>query len=219
MAAAEESETELGIQARGGLYSRRRHRKGRFLKQGYHKSERDDARRVAARTFLSRIQLDSHLQRGEVISETTSDGNVVAYSPGPYSISSRKSRTLGEDISLEAESSATELTVAMPRKPHEISRELTQQSFKLVTSKSLDRSHEFISAVNPLLLNRSASCIESPVVATGETVQLDATHERRRILEVARSRWRSLASPDISGLVIHCGSSLQLHADLIGSNR
>ena len=36
----------------------RRRPKSCFIKQGYHKSERDDARRVAARTFLRRITLD-----------------------------------------------------------------------------------------------------------------------------------------------------------------
>ena len=40
--------------------SSKRYRHGRFLKQGYHKSERSDARREAARLFLSGITLDKN---------------------------------------------------------------------------------------------------------------------------------------------------------------
>ena len=40
--------------------SSKRYRRGRFLKQGYHKSERSDARREAARLFLSGITLDKN---------------------------------------------------------------------------------------------------------------------------------------------------------------
>lgn len=40
--------------------SSKRHRRGRILKQGYHKSERKDARREAARAFLSGITLDTN---------------------------------------------------------------------------------------------------------------------------------------------------------------
>ena len=41
--------------------SRRRHaHKGRIIKQGYNRSEREDTRREAARLFLSGITLDSH---------------------------------------------------------------------------------------------------------------------------------------------------------------
>lgn len=47
--------------------TRRRHaHKGRIIKQGYNRSEREDTRREAARLFLSGITLDSHLgQRTE----------------------------------------------------------------------------------------------------------------------------------------------------------
>ena len=41
--------------------TRRRHaHKGRIIKQGYNRSEREDTRREAARLFLSGITLDSH---------------------------------------------------------------------------------------------------------------------------------------------------------------
>ena len=50
------------IQSQCTSHSRKRRKKSRLIKQGYHKSERDDARRVAARAFLSGIPLDSQQQ-------------------------------------------------------------------------------------------------------------------------------------------------------------
>lgn len=57
---------------------RRRKKKSRYIKQGYHKSERDDSRRVAARSFLSGITRDSHLQNlGQVTAQDEgSTGNL-----------------------------------------------------------------------------------------------------------------------------------------------
>ena len=40
---------------------RKKRKKSRYVKQGYHRSERDDYRRVAARAFLLGITRDSHL--------------------------------------------------------------------------------------------------------------------------------------------------------------
>lgn len=40
--------------------TKRKNRKYRYRKQGYHKTERENARRVEARNFLSGITLDSH---------------------------------------------------------------------------------------------------------------------------------------------------------------
>ena len=44
---------------------RKKRKKSRYLKQGYHKSERDDYRRVTARAFLSGITRDSHLRAAQ----------------------------------------------------------------------------------------------------------------------------------------------------------
>ena len=48
-------------QAQNSVQLRKKRKKSRYVKQGYHKSERDDYRRVAARAFLSGITRDSHL--------------------------------------------------------------------------------------------------------------------------------------------------------------
>lgn len=50
------------LQNSAHVHLRKKRKKSRYLKQGYHKSERDDCRRVAARAFLSGITRDSHLQ-------------------------------------------------------------------------------------------------------------------------------------------------------------
>ena len=77
--------------------TRRRHtHKGRIIKQGYNRLEREDARRETARLFLSGITLDSHsAQRTET--------------PTQRSLAATTTTPLGEervDISLLADSSA-----------------------------------------------------------------------------------------------------------------
>lgn len=50
---------ETDIQSEAEKCSRKKRKRNRFIKQGYHRSERDDTRRVAAKMFLSGIPLDS----------------------------------------------------------------------------------------------------------------------------------------------------------------
>ena len=56
------AEATLSHQPESGVHLRKKKKKNRYLKQGYHRSERDDSRRVAARAFLSGITRDSHLR-------------------------------------------------------------------------------------------------------------------------------------------------------------
>ena len=49
-------------QPQNSVQLRKKRKKSRYLKQGYHRSERDDYRRVAARAFLLGITRDSHLR-------------------------------------------------------------------------------------------------------------------------------------------------------------
>ena len=56
------AEPQLPQQPQDSAHLRKKKKKNRYLKQGYHKSERDDSRRVAARAFLSGITRDSHLR-------------------------------------------------------------------------------------------------------------------------------------------------------------
>lgn len=62
-AAAEETLCQETSEPRERATRRRRTHKGRFIRQGYNRSEREDARREAARVFLSGITLDGHLRQ------------------------------------------------------------------------------------------------------------------------------------------------------------
>ena len=61
--AAEEALYQETCEPRERVMRRHRTHKGRFIKQGYNRSEREDARREAARVFLSGITLDGHLRQ------------------------------------------------------------------------------------------------------------------------------------------------------------
>lgn len=133
----------------------RRRRKNRFIKQGYHKSEREDARRVAARAFLSGIVLDSHLRQQnqdnlESInqSESISHGQIFQERSGsfrftpnrPLSSMSRHSNPL----QLTDDNSATDLLLSGARKLYELGIALDishhHSPSKSALSKSFDRS-------------------------------------------------------------------------------
>ena len=49
-------------QSHNSAQLRKKRKKSRYVKQGYHKSERDDYRMIAARAFLLGITRDSHLR-------------------------------------------------------------------------------------------------------------------------------------------------------------
>ena len=51
--------TEPSIKSDSAPVPQKKKRKKRLLKQGYHKADQNDARRVAAKAFLSSIPLDS----------------------------------------------------------------------------------------------------------------------------------------------------------------
>ena len=160
--------------------SGRRRRKNRFIKQGYHKSERDDARRVAARTFLSGIVLDSHLQQQEQqILESTSQfessshGQIFQERSGslrftptrPLSSMSRQSNAL----QLMDESSNTEFGLLGDRKLYELGialESLPQFHYyspsKAALSKSSERSSS--SPMYPLSLVMDSSSSEKKLV-------------------------------------------------------
>ena len=173
-------------------------------------------RRVAARAFLSGITLDSHLQPVAV----PSDVSLGPYSPRPSSVASVHSKVLTDDVVIQGGSS-----MEMELKLYEIQLDFAQQvqqhsSYKFITpSKSaVDKTFEASSPVQPYLLNRSASCIESPVTerSFGFTNPL---HEMRHQTQLAHSRGRSLSFPDNPNLVIQCGHSLQPYESLLGNSR
>ena len=176
MAAIDFTDADLEVNLHQNL--RRKRKKGRFIKQGYHRSERDDARRVAARAFLLGITLDSHLQqRAGSFCET----GAAPRSPGPLSVSSRQSRGLkGENTSLQAGPSASELS----RRLQDIQLDMLSQNYppKLTASKSLDQQFDSPLPAYPLPTMLSFDSHE---------VAQTATHKKQQF---AHTRWHSLSS-------------------------
>ena len=80
-------------QLQNSIQLRKKRKKSRYLKQGYHKCERDDFRRVTARAFLSGITRDSHLRAQPLALRPTapapeevreSASSVIAIAPGRH---------------------------------------------------------------------------------------------------------------------------------------
>ena len=212
--AAVDAGASIRIQPQNPIHSRRRRKKGRFIKQGYHKSERDDARRVAARAFLSGITLDSHLQSvGGGPSDVSGDG---PYSPRPTSVASMHSRMVADDLAAQGSAS-----IELGLKLYEIQLDFAQhtQHIKLTPSKgAADKTFEASTPVTACLLNQSAS-FELPA-SERPLGFLNPLHaERRQMMQQAHSRWRSLTSTDGSNLVIPCGHSLQPYDSHLGNSR
>lgn len=85
------TELETDIQSEAGKCSKKRRKRNRFIKQGYHRSERDDARRVAARTFLLGIPLDNQTQYNFSPSESfqsqlESQNTLLTQGPPPHNV-------------------------------------------------------------------------------------------------------------------------------------
>ena len=207
-------DAEASIQPQNPIHSRRKRKKGRFIKQGYHKSERDDARRVVARAFLSGITLDSHLQ--SVGGDISSDVNLGPYSPRPTSVASMHSRVVTEDLAVQGSAS-----IELGLKLYEIQLDFAQQTqhVKLTPSKSTDKSFEALTPAPAGVLNQSAASFESPASERPLGFANPLHAERRQMMQQAHSRWRSLTSTDGSSLVVPCGHSLQPYESYLGSNR
>ena len=161
---------------------RRKRKKGRFIKQGYHRSERDDARRVLARAFLLGITLDSHLQqRAGTIS--AGETGAVPRSPGPLSVSSGRSRSvMAEDTSLQTGPPASELS----RKLQDIQLDMLSQHYplKLTPSRSLEQQFDSPMPAYPIPIIYNVLSFDSR-----ELVQT-AAHKKQQF---AHTRWHSLS--------------------------
>lgn len=168
--------------------ARRKRRKERLIKQGYRRSERDDARRVAARAFLLGIPLDRHLQPRTGAS--TSETNIAPRSPGPLSVSSRQSRNiLGEGTSLQTGASVSELS----GKLQDMLDTLPQPNPS--PSKGPERQFDSPMSTYPLLTSRSLLSFDSH-----ELMQTPA-HRRQ---QYAHTKWHTVASePSTPGVHVH----------------
>lgn len=135
--------------------TRRRNRKYRYRKQGYHKTERDNARRTEARNFLSGITLDSHYRVSVETQEQT---------PPLFHESSKHSGLTTEDVLL----SNVELPQA-DEMPSLYELYSNHSPVKVPTSRSQTQDIGFDYVIHTHhLVNRSASLHESVSSPTPE---------------------------------------------------
>ena len=175
----------LAVDSTGGPEapnSKKRRKKGRIIQKGYHKSEREDARRVAAKAFLSGILLDSNiqprLQPKDLDELHKSHEAFEGTSSRPISSASRHSNAvfLGDEAVNSTDISGEEGRL------YEIGLDSLAQlqhpsPSKMAPSKSLDSN--FIgtpSPAKPVVFSHSVSMLETPA-------------ERRNILNA--KRWHS----------------------------
>lgn len=192
------ADTAPSLDNHGSSQSRKRRKKNRFLKQGYHKAERHDARRVAAKAFLSGITRDSHLQRREpVASEETAS---APYSPGPTSVASRRALVISEDVSLHLQPPTpdVELLATLCDFPIEQSLSPSSKSWEQAMSPEQLKS---------CLIQRSQSCVEPPNLGMSP---------RRQAQHLPLGRTHSMAMPEVPAPVIPC-CSRSVHTDLFTS--
>ena len=161
--------------------SKRKRKKGRIIQKGYHKSEREDARRVAAKAFLSGILLDSNIQprlRLKDLDELHKSHEAFeGTSSRPISSASRHSNAvfLGDEAvnstDVSGEGRLYEIALdSLPQLQH-------PSPSKIAPSKSLD--YNFIgtpSPAKPVVFSHSVSMLETPA-------------ERRNVLNT--KRWHS----------------------------
>ena len=166
-----------------GPDTRRKHRKYRYRGQGYHKNERESARRVEAKRFLSGITLDSHLRP--------------------------PSEALDKETALKQHGSASsiveELVKSNPDLPnseklHEMAASLYDfYSHHSPVKMALSRSHELFdgSPYNPSTpVSRSVSVVESTPGAI-------VSYEQRKASLHHMPHSKSLGFPTEGG-PIHC---------------
>ena len=173
----------LAVDSTGGPEapnSKKRRKKGRIIQKGYHKSEREDARRVAAKAFLSGILLDSNIQprlQSKDLDELHKSHEAFeGTSSRPISSASRHSNAvfLGDEAVNTTDISGEEGRL------YEIGLDSLAQLHVPSPSKSLDSN--FIgtpSPAKPIVFSHSVSMLETPA-------------ERRNILNT--KRWHSFDS-------------------------
>ena len=171
----------LAVDSTGGpdaSNTKRRRKKGRIIQKGYHKSEREDARRVAAKAFLSGILLDSNIQPRLQLKDLDelhkSHEAFEATASRPISSASRHSNAvfLGDEAMNNTD-------VSGEGRLYEIALDsLPQLQYpspsKVAPSKSLDYSLGTPSPAKPVVFSHSVSMLETPA-------------ERRNVLK----KWQS----------------------------
>lgn len=195
--------------------SRRRRKKGRIIQKGYHKSEREDARRVAAKAFLSGIVLDSNFQprvqyQGdpeEVNTLIDHNINEVSFSR-PISSASRHSNALG----LPDETVPNNVDVSGEGRLYEIALDNLPQlqhssPSKLVPSKSLDYT-----------FGTPSQGSHRPVSFSHSVSMVDGQYEKRQgnVLMSGQRKWQTV---DSSPAVYYVNTLSGVHPEFLVDSR
>lgn len=188
----------------GVTNSKRKRKKGRIIQKGYHKSGREDARRVAAKAFLSGILLDTYIQPKLQLndlaelseSQEATDGSVSR----PISSASRYSNavliTAGSDEAnittdlISGEGRLYELALdSLPQLQH-------HSPYKSAPFKSTDGSLGSPSPAKQATFNHSVSVFETQA-------------ERRNIFNASSKKWQSLDSSSAAVYSLNTLSGVQ----------
>ena len=181
--------------------SRKRRKKGRIIQKGYPKYERSDARRVAAKAFLSSIPLDNHiLPRARKVDESTVCEPAEGAPSRPISSASRHSNAvvLGDEhsnLEVLGESRLYEITL------DNLAQLQHSSPSKLLPSKSLDYTFGTLSPANYKSLPFSHS--------------VDSQSTDRRPTSVLLAHKRGRAGPS----VYNFNSLSYSHAELLTDSR
>lgn len=195
--------------------SKRRRKKGRIVQKGYHKSQRADARRVAAKEFLSGIVLDSNYQARRPPRDSGDVSTLMGHEFGdgaasrPISAASRHSNALflGDEylhVNTDVSGEGRLYEIALDNLP-----QLQHQSpSKIQPSKSLDYSFGSYSPAlsqRPVVLNHSVSMFES-----------QSDRKQANILVPAHKRWQTM---DNSPTVHYLNTLLDTNAEWLMDSR
>lgn len=172
--------------------TRRKNRKHRYRKQGYHKTERENSRRVEARNFLSGITLDSHCR---LPAETQEQDTVI------LQMASQQSGVTSsvEDGLMSSSDLLLSEKLLHSENLHDMASDLFElysshhSPVKMALSKSQDQG--FDSSQTPVI-NRSASLFEAASTPTYD-------QRRAGLHHIAYSK--SLGSSVDTGEVHYCG--------------
>ena len=170
--------------------TRRKNRKQRYRKHGYHKTERENSRRVEARNFLSGITLDSHCrlpaetQEQDIVLQVTSQQSGLASSveDGLMSTSDLLSEKLPHSENLHDMASDLFELYSSHHSP-----------VKVALSKSQEQGFDY--SLTPII-SRSASLFEAASTPTYE-------QRRAGLHHIAYSK--SLGCSVDTGDVHYCG--------------
>ena len=183
--------------------TRHRQKKYRYKRQGHHKYDKDNARRMEARAFLSGITLDTLKSRSTAAGQLEDVDVTIFYASSPNAVRKKPN------------SSAQVMEVGLvscglqpgEQRLHEMAAEMydlhNHYSLKLTPSRSHEHDFEHNLPNCPSLLLRSSSMFDSSVVYT-------PSYEQRKIsVGPGQSDVGMLGmGSDPTGMIHYCESSM-----------